>query len=115
MTGGQANDTGALSSPLQMAAQLLAEGVGEVVIVAELPDKYARDAPEGGVSVVPRSQLEAVQERLRGVAGVTAIIFDQDCATEKRRKRKRKLLPPPSMHVLINEEVCEGCGDCGRS
>eukprot|EP00802_Teleaulax_amphioxeia_P021277 Tamp_21622.p1 GENE.Tamp_21622~~Tamp_21622.p1 ORF type:complete len:340 (+),score=31.55 Tamp_21622:67-1020(+) len=57
--------------------------------------------------------MEAVQRRLRDVLGVTAIIFDQDCATEKRRKRKRKLMPPASMHVRINEEVCEGCGDCG--
>ena len=90
MTGGQSNDTGALSSPLQMAAQLRAEGVAEVVIVAELPDTYASAVPGAGVSVVERGEMEAVQRRLRDVPGVTAIIFDQDCATEKRRKRKRK-------------------------
>jgi indolepyruvate ferredoxin oxidoreductase len=95
MTGGQGSDTGANSSPLHIAAQLLAEGVREVVIVSEGPEAYQAPAATAAlrrlapaVSVVERARLEAVQQRLRGVTGVTAIIYDQDCATEKRRKRK---------------------------
>ena len=113
MTGGQANDTGALSAPPAVARQLLAEGVREVVIVSEFPDVHAAAGAQEGVSVVGRGELMAVQERLEKVMGVTAIIYDQDCATEKRRKRKRGLAPAPKTRVVISERVCEGCGDCG--
>ena len=113
MTGGQANDTGALSAPPAVARQLLAEGVREVVIVSEFPDVHAAAGAQEGLSVVGRGELMAVQARLEKVPGVTAIIYDQDCATEKRRKRKRGLAPAPRTRVVISERVCEGCGDCG--
>jgi len=85
MTGGQANDTGDLSTPPAIAKQLRAEGVLEVVIVSELPDMHRGAALGDGVSLVGRDELMAVQARLEKVRGVTAIIYDQDCATEKRR------------------------------
>ncbi|MGB1602553.1 MAG: thiamine pyrophosphate-dependent enzyme, partial [Promethearchaeia archaeon] len=112
MTGGQVNDTGEYATPAHIARQLRAEGVVRVVIVSDTPDAY-RSLSEPGVEVEGRQELEAVQRRLREVAGVTAIIYDQDCATEKRRKRKRGRAPRPTQHLVINEEVCEGCGDCG--
>jgi len=83
------------------------------VIVSEFPDVHAAAGAQEGVSVVGRGELMAVQARLEKVPGVTAIIYDQDCATEKRRKRKRGLAPAPRTRVVISERVCEGCGDCG--
>ncbi len=111
MTGGQQVD-GQLSVP-QMTRQLAAEGVRRIVVVADDVRKYARDvdfAP--GVTLRPREQFDAVQEELRQEPGVTALVFDQTCATEARRRRKRGSMPAPDRHVFINEAVCEGCGDC---
>ncbi len=112
MTGGQPVE-GELNVPI-ITRQLRAEGVEHIEVVAEDVTPY-RDGtfslPEG-VSAYPRSELDTVQRRLREVAGVTAIVFDQVCATEKRRRRKRAKMPKAPERVLINSRVCEGCGDC---
>ncbi|MCO1336038.1 indolepyruvate ferredoxin oxidoreductase family protein [Microbulbifer sp. OS29] len=112
MTGGQPVD-GEVSAP-SLAAQLLAEGVGEVVLLTENPDHWREHRSElpAAVKILPRSELDTVQRRLRETAGVTAIIYEQVCAAEKRRRRKKKQLVDPSQRLLINHRVCEGCGDC---
>jgi indolepyruvate ferredoxin oxidoreductase len=112
MTGGQAND-GGLTVP-QIARQVAAEGAKRVVVVTDEPKKYAsnEDWPSG-ISIYHRDELEPVQRELAEVPGVTVLIYDQTCAAEKRRRRKRKQYPDPDKRVLINELVCEGCGDCG--
>ena len=115
MTGGQLiSDTFA---PQQIVAQMLAEGVREVVVVSDHPEKYKElPAPNGGfpagVTIHGRDELDAVQRRLREVPGVTALLYDQTCAAEKRRRRKRGKMVDPDVRAFINEEVCEGCGDC---
>ncbi|OHV39227.1 indolepyruvate ferredoxin oxidoreductase [Pseudofrankia sp. EUN1h] len=111
MTGGQ--DVVGLMDVPAMTRALEAEGVSRVVVCAEDPKHYgrrARFAP--GVRVLGRDHLEEVQEELRSVPGVTVVIYDQRCAAESRRLRKRGLLPEPPRRVVINEAVCEGCGDC---
>ncbi len=111
MTGGQPVEGG--FSPAQIARQLVAEGVGRVVIVSEHPGKYAGDAGvPPAVNVFGRDELDRVQIQLRGHKGVSALIYDQACAAETRRKRKRGLAPTPERRVVINDLVCEGCGDC---
>ena len=112
MTGGQPFD-GPLS-PWLISRQVHAEGVKRIVVVTDEPDKYARDtdwAP--GVTVFHRDDLDKVQRELREIEGVTALIYDQTCAAEKRRRRKRGAFPDPAKRAFINELVCEGCGDCG--
>lgn len=111
MTGGQPFD-GPLSVP-QIARQAMAEGVRKVVVVTDEPDKYPADAnfPEG-TAIHHRDALDGVQKDLREVPGTTVIIYDQTCAAEKRRRRKRGSFPDPAKRVIINEAVCEGCGDC---
>jgi len=112
MTGGQPADN-SFTVP-QISRQLAAEGVKRVVVVTDEPDKYAIGtdfAP--GVTVHHRDELDRVQRELREISGVTALIYDQTCAAEKRRRRKRGTFPDPDRRVLINELVCEGCGDCG--
>ncbi|WP_395672457.1 indolepyruvate ferredoxin oxidoreductase family protein [Phenylobacterium sp.] len=114
MTGGQAAE-GGFTVP-QITRQLAAEGVARTVIVAAEPERYAGEtglAP--GVEVHPRTDLMAVQRQLREVPGVTVLIYDQVCATEARRRRKRGLAPKPARQVMINPLVCEGCGDCSRA
>jgi indolepyruvate ferredoxin oxidoreductase len=111
MTGGQTHD-GPLD-PATISRQVAAEGVKPIVVVTDEPDKYPTDtdwAP--GVTVRHRSELDAVQRELREVQGVSAIIYDQTCASEKRRRRKRGAYPDPAKRAVINELVCEGCGDC---
>jgi indolepyruvate ferredoxin oxidoreductase len=112
MTGGQAND-GGLTVP-QVARQVAAEGAARVVVVTDEPGKYARDErwPEG-LTIHHRDALIEVQEELAKVPGVSVLIYDQTCAAEKRRRRKRHTYPDPDTRVVINELVCEGCGDCG--
>ncbi len=111
MTGGQPVD-GAISVPL-IANQLIAEGVAKLVILSEDPDALiAAGGLPSGVAVRPRDDLDAVQRELREIEGVTAMIYDQACAAEKRRKRKRGDYPDPPKRVFINDAVCEGCGDC---
>ena len=111
MTGGQRVE-GQLSVA-EISRQLRAERVGRIVVVTDDPDKYGpKPGFAAGVVVRHRDDLEQVQRELREVAGVTAIIYDQTCAAEKRRRRKRGTFPDPDRRVLINELVCEGCGDC---
>ena len=112
MTGGQPND-GGLTVP-QVARQVAAEGAKRVVVVTDEPDKYSKgeDWPRG-LKIHHRDELNAVQSELAAVPGVTVLIYDQTCAAEKRRRRKRGLYPDPDQRVIINELVCEGCGDCG--
>ncbi len=112
MTGGQAND-GGLTVP-QIAGQVAAEGAKRVVVVTDEPHKYPRDtAWPSGLTIHHRDDLIEVQKELAAVPGVTVLIYDQTCAAEKRRRRKRHTFPDPDKRVIINELVCEGCGDCG--
>ncbi|MPW22297.1 indolepyruvate ferredoxin oxidoreductase family protein [Paraburkholderia sp. CNPSo 3157] len=111
MTGGQPVD-GTLTVP-QITHQLAAEGANKIVIVTDEPEKYSANvglAP--GIAVHHRDQLDDVQRELREIEGTTILIYDQTCATEKRRRRKRGAYPDPAKRVVINEAVCEGCGDC---
>jgi indolepyruvate ferredoxin oxidoreductase len=111
MTGGQ-DVTGLLDVP-SLTRALEAEGVRKTVVCAEDPKHYGRKARWArGVKVVGRDRLPDVQEELRQVPGVTVLIYDQRCAAEARRLRKRGLLAEPPHRVVINEAVCEGCGDC---
>jgi indolepyruvate ferredoxin oxidoreductase len=111
MTGGQPMD-GPLS-PQIITRQVAAEGVERVVVVADEPDKYpSRTEFATGTTIHHRDELDTVQRDLRTVKGVTVIVYDQTCAAEKRRRRKRGTYPDPAKRVIINELVCEGCGDC---
>jgi indolepyruvate ferredoxin oxidoreductase len=114
MTGGQAAESG-FTVP-QITRQLASEGVQKVVVVAAEPERYQTVtdlAP--GVEVRPRSELMQVQRALRETPGVTVLIYDQVCATEKRRRRKRGKMAAAPMRVMINPLVCEGCGDCSKT
>ncbi|HZT26919.1 MAG TPA: indolepyruvate ferredoxin oxidoreductase family protein [Pseudolabrys sp.] len=112
MTGGQAND-GGLTVP-QIARQVAAEGAKRVVVVTDEPWKYPKDTDwPRGLTVHHRDALDAVQRELAAIPGVTVLIYDQTCAAEKRRRRKRGAFPDPLKRVVINDLVCEGCGDCG--
>ena len=111
MTGGQPVD-GVLTVP-QITHQLAAEGAAKIVIVTDEPHKYDGTtllAP--GVTIHHRDTLDTVQCELREIPGTTILIYDQTCATEKRRRRKKGQFPDPARRVVINEAVCEGCGDC---
>ena len=109
MTGGQSHD-GSLSVA-EIVEQVRAEGVARVEVVADDPSRHT-EAALSGMRVHGRDDLEAVQVALREVSGCTVIVYDQVCATELRRRRKRGLAPTAPRRVLINELVCEGCGDC---
>jgi indolepyruvate ferredoxin oxidoreductase len=112
MTGGQANE-GGLNVP-QIARQVAAEGAKRVVVVTDEPWKYPKDTDwPRGLTIHHRDELDAVQRELAKVPGVTVLIYDQTCAAEKRRRRKRGAYPDPDKRVVINDLVCEGCGDCG--
>ncbi len=112
MTGGQANE-GGLNVP-QIARQVAAEGAKRVVVVTDEPWKYPKDTDwPRGLTVHHRDELDAVQRELSHVPGVSVLIYDQTCAAEKRRRRKRGTFPDPPKRVVINDLVCEGCGDCG--
>jgi indolepyruvate ferredoxin oxidoreductase len=111
MTGGQRHD-GPLD-PAAISRQIAAEGVAPIVVVTDEPGKYPLGtAWANGVTVRHRDELDRVQRELRDKPGVSAIIYDQTCASEKRRRRKRDAYPDPARRVVINERVCEGCGDC---
>lgn len=111
MTGGQPID-GTLSVPL-MVRQLEAEGVTHIVVVTDGTDRAYGPADLPHTPLRHRDELDTIQRELRECGGVTALIYDQTCAAEKRRRRKRGTYPDPARRVFINEAVCEGCGDCG--
>ncbi|CAD0304084.1 indolepyruvate ferredoxin oxidoreductase family protein [Xanthomonas hortorum] len=114
MTGGQPVD-GTLTVP-DIAHQLRAEGIHAIAVVSDDISKWTRrrDLFPADVAFHDRGELDAVQQQLRTVKGVSILIFDQTCATEKRRRRKRGKLVDPPKRVMINSLVCEGCGDCGE-
>ncbi|MBT3991943.1 MAG: indolepyruvate ferredoxin oxidoreductase family protein [Rhodospirillaceae bacterium] len=114
LTGGQPMD-GELY-PWTISEQIAAEGVGRIAVISDEPEKYADHlnwAPQ--VEIFHRRELERIQLEMRELEGVTAIIYDQTCAAEKRRRRKRGLYPDPARRVFINDAVCEGCGDCNTA
>ncbi|MDQ3830509.1 MAG: indolepyruvate ferredoxin oxidoreductase family protein, partial [Candidatus Tectomicrobia bacterium] len=111
MTGGQ-DAAGALPIP-ELTRKLEAEGVRKTIVVAEDPTKYRQAQLASNAEVRDREELETAQRDLREIPGTTVLIYDQQCAAEKRRHRKRGKLAEPSLRVVINEAVCEGCGDCG--
>ena len=123
MTGGQpvGERTGAAGgsaasghSVVQIAQSMRAEGAAKITIVTDEPEKYERmqGLPEG-IVIEHRDELDRIQREFRALKGTTVIIYDQTCATEKRRRRKRGTLLDPAKRVVINPLVCEGCGDCG--
>jgi indolepyruvate ferredoxin oxidoreductase len=110
MTGGQPVD-GPISVH-SIAHEVRANGVVRIALVSDEPDKFvATDFPEG-VTFHPRAHLDAVQREFREIVGVSVLIYEQECATEKRRRRKRGQLVDPPKFAYINDLVCEGCGDC---
>ncbi len=115
MTGGQrVGERVEGHSVLQIMASLVAEGVKKLVIVTDEPAKYQGAVLSPGVQVQHRDGLDRIQREFRELKGTTVIIYDQMCATEKRRKRKRGTLVEPDERLVINPLVCEGCGDCGE-
>jgi indolepyruvate ferredoxin oxidoreductase len=114
MTGGQPID-GGLTVPA-LTRQLAAEGVQHIVVVTDEPEKYSPAADfAAGTTVRHRDDLDAAQRELREIVGVTAIVYDQTCAAEKRRRRRRGRFSDPAKRVFINDLVCEGCGDCSKT
>jgi indolepyruvate ferredoxin oxidoreductase len=112
MTGGQPND-GDLSVDI-IARQVAAEGAKRIAIVSDEPDKYPSGIQWPAIATFHhRSELDEVQREMRTVEGLSVLIYDQTCAAEKRRRRKRGTFPDPDKRVMINSLVCEGCGDCG--
>ncbi len=113
MTGGQPID-GPITVPM-IARQVAAEGVEKIVVVTDEPEKYAQvaDLP-AGTPIMHRDALDSVQKELREYPGTSVLIYDQTCATEKRRRRKRNAYPDPDRRAVINARVCEGCGDCSE-
>ena len=113
MTGGQqVGERPEGHSVLQIMNSLKSEGVVKLVIVTDEPAKYDGVTLADGVTVHHRDELDRIQRELRDIPGCTALIYDQTCATEKRRRRKRGTLATPDKTVVIHELVCEGCGDC---
>ncbi len=117
MTGGQQiGERPEGHSVMQISQSMRAEGAAKIVVVTDEPEKYEGLKLEQlaeGVTVHHRDELDAIQRQFREIKGTTVIIYDQTCATEQRRRRKRGTLIDPAARVVINELVCEGCGDCG--
>ncbi|MCP4384233.1 MAG: indolepyruvate ferredoxin oxidoreductase family protein [Hyphomicrobiales bacterium] len=112
LTGGQKVD--GEMGVAEIAAQVRAEGANRIVVVSEDPKRYPKVGRwRTGVDIRHRDELESVQQGLAKVGGLSVLIYDQTCAAEKRRRRKRGKLPDPDCRVVINSLVCEGCGDCG--
>ncbi|GAB3481317.1 indolepyruvate ferredoxin oxidoreductase family protein [Polaromonas eurypsychrophila] len=113
MTGGQqVGERPEGHSVVQIAQSMRAEGAVKIVVVTDEPEKYEGVTLVEGVAVHHRDELDTIQRQFREIKGTTVIIYDQTCATEKRRRRKRGTLVDPARRVVINELVCEGCGDC---
>jgi indolepyruvate ferredoxin oxidoreductase len=114
MTGGQqVGERPEGHSVVQIVQSMRAEGALRIDVVTDEPDKYDGVTLAEGVTVHHRDELDRIQREMREIKGCTVIIYDQTCATEKRRRRKRGTLVDPAVRVMINELVCEGCGDCG--
>ena len=114
MTGGQQiGERPEGHSVAQIAQSMRAEGAVKIAIVTDEPEKYDGVTLVADVGVHHRDELDTIQKQLREIKGTTVIIYDQTCATEKRRRRKRGTMVDPAKRVVINELVCEGCGDCG--
>jgi indolepyruvate ferredoxin oxidoreductase len=113
MTGGQPAEGGLTVS--QIAHQVSAEGAKRLAVVSDEPEKYPANYFPAGATVHHRRELDAVQKELRDVKGLSVLIYDQTCAAEKRRRRKRGLYPDPPKRIFVNERVCEGCGDCSQA
>ena len=115
MTGGQqVGERPEGHSVVQIAQSMRAEGTTKITIVTDEPEKYAQvDGLPSGIAIEHRDELDRIQREFREIKGTSIIIYDQTCATEKRRRRKRGSLVDPAKRVVINELVCEGCGDCG--
>ena len=114
MTGGQqVGERAEGHSVVQIAQSMRAEGAIKIVVVTDEPEKYDGVELVQGVTVHHRDLLDDIQKEFRKIKGTTVIIYDQTCATEKRRRRKRGTMVDPAKRVVINELVCEGCGDCG--
>jgi indolepyruvate ferredoxin oxidoreductase len=112
MTGGQRND-GGLTVP-EIAQEMRATGVERIAVVSDEPGKYPSNAGfPAFVTFHHRDELQVVQTEMMAVKGASVIIYDQTCAAEKRRRRRKGEFPDPQRRVIINEAVCEGCGDCG--
>lgn len=111
MTGAQ-DAEGARGIP-EITHKLAAEGVGQIVVVADEPERHRTRDLAPGTLLWGRERLDEAQRMLRGQPGVTVLIYDQHCANDARRQRKRGTMPTRTMRVVINEDVCEGCGDCG--
>ncbi len=115
MTGGQPIEgeemAGEITTP-EIARQLAAEGIPRIAVLSNDIEKYSPGTFPEGVTVHDRTELDRVQRDLREIPGVTALLYDQTCAAEARRLRKRGEFPDPDRRVVINESVCEGCGDC---
>jgi len=113
MTGGQPLEGGLTVE--MIARQVAAENVKRIIVVTDEPKKY-KAVPQwpAGLVIKDRRDLDSVQRELAAIPGVTVLIYDQTCAAEKRRRRKKKLMPDPDRRVVINELLCEGCGDCGQ-
>ncbi len=113
MTGGQpVGERPEGHSVVQIAQSMQAEGAAKIVVVTDEPEKYEGVKLVDGVSVHHRDELDTIQKQFREIKGTTVIIYDQTCATEKRRRRKRGTMVDIAKRVVINELVCEGCGDC---
>ena len=113
MTGGQpVGERPEGHSVVQIAQSMQAEGANKIVVVTDEPEKYQGAALVQGVTVHHRDELDTIQKQFREIKGTTVIIYDQTCATEKRRRRKRGTMVDIAKRVVINEQVCEGCGDC---
>jgi indolepyruvate ferredoxin oxidoreductase len=112
MTGGQPID-GTLTVG-DITRQVLAEGANIIYVLSDEPEKYGKDDLAPGSIVRHRDALDEVQRQLRDVSGLSVLVYDQTCAAEKRRRRKRGLYPDPPQRVFINHRVCEGCGDCSE-
>ncbi len=114
MTGGQPAE--GVPTPSRISHQLYGEGVKRIAVVSDEPEKYGLNANFAeGTTINHRSEIDQVQKELRAWPGVTVMIYDQTCATEKRRRRKRGLMEDPDKRSFINDAVCEGCGDCSKA